>query len=412
MAPLGTLLLIFPLLGDGARIDVAAAVDAQTGAGVLPLLPDEPSTFATDSALVLLSGLRASSERTTWELSYRPRFVLQVPNPSETVRPLLLHQLLSTYQSNLTNRTSLQISALASAGEVTYLAQQQVFSPGTAPAAGERVPLALGTLSTNLSHSTSERNRVSLGLSSGYSAPLDSSEAAALVFPESFDAGAALSDAYRVTPQDQFEFTSRAQYFNISQFDLGLEQNIEISTWGGSVTWTHQASERTSVGITAGGAVAYSLLAQEVGFIPEGTLLHVTGWRADRTIFSSTLNGGVRGFLDRLAGTYNPQGFVAWNFNASIGRDWTTGMNAFASTSLAGQPVDPPQYETFGSLEQPTAYRISKNAQIRFGVRASVRSAYLWEEANEPLRPQPEAIGFVGFRYGLGTDQQEGAWLR
>lgn len=405
-------MLTFRLLGDSARIDVATAADIQTGAGVQPLVPDEPSSPASESILQLLYGLRASGEGTTLELSYRPRFVLQVPNPLEAVRPLVLHQLSLNYQSNLTERTSLQISALGNAGEVTYIAQQQVFAPGSAPATGGLVQLALGAVSGTLNHATSERNRISLGLSSGYSAPLGTSEASTLAFPESFDAAASLSDSYGITPRDQVALTARTQYFNILQFDLGAEQKVEISTFGGSVTWTRQMSPRTTWGLTSGGAFAYNVATNHMGFIPEATVLHTTSWRADRTTFSSNLSSGVRGFLDRLAGTYSPQGFLSWNLNATLGRDWTTGVNAFASTSLAAQAINPPQYETFGSFEQPTTYRLSENAQVRFGVRASIRSTHLWAETTSPLEPQPEAIGFVAFRYGLGTDPQSGSWLR
>ncbi len=412
MLSLGTILLVVPLLGDGTQIDVAAAVEAQTGAGVLPLLPDEPSTPALDSSLVFLSGMRTTSARTTFEISYRPRLVLQFPNLLDAVRPLLLHQVLLSYRSSLTERTAIETSIAGSAGEVSYIAQQQVFAPGSSPT--ELVPLVFGTVSSNLSHRTSRRNTVTAGLSSGYSAPLGSSEVDTAVFPESFDAAATLSDAYSLTQRDQLEVTGTSQYFQVTQYnpDVTLALDLELSTFGASVTWTHRLSERTSVGLTSGGALTYTLGTGEMGFIPEGTFLHDTNWRAGQTGYSSTFNAGVRGFLDRLAGTYSPQGFVSWSLGAKIGRLWTTGVSAFASTSLASEPVVPPQYESFGSLEQLTAFRVSQNAQLRFGVRSSVRGPHLRAEPAPSPTLQPEFLGFLGFRYGLGTDRQQGNWLK
>lgn len=412
------LAVALPILGSGVTTDVAVASDVRSGGGLAPNEANEAAEPQAEGAVTVSSGLRIQSRSSVFMVSYSPRLYVELPEALELGRPLLLHQVRSSYATNLSPRTQFDSTLDGGAGELSYSDLSQVFDPSAGVVQGRVIPLLYGDLTLSLNHRASRRHTLGVSSTTGYRGPLedaafegDDEFVSETPLPKSFNTSVTLSDAYAVTSRDGLRFSLRGGYLTSDEQSIA-ESNVprESMVLGSNVAWTRSLNAGSSFGLTTGVAFNYALDLERISMIPNLVATHTTRWRVGRQEWISMLSGGMNGFLDEVTATFRPQGFANWSLSGAIGRYWTTGVNLFGATSLDPEPQQPPQYESNVGLILPSTYRVSLNSILSFGVNGTIRGPHLLDTG--ALRAQGELTAYVGYRIHFGTDESQGSWLR
>jgi hypothetical protein len=415
-----TIAMALPLLGSGMVTDLGTSADVTGSGGLAPAEANQPAERMVNAALTLASGVRLRSRRTTFSIIYAPRWSLEYPEIQDLGRPLLLHELRSRYDSNLSPRTNLNLNLDGSAGEVSYGDLRRIFDPGTGTIQARVVPLFRASLNLGLSHHLNRIHTLGTSWLVGYRGPLDDpnpdgsgGEDGSEVedaFPTSYNVSGTVSDAIALSVRDQLTLNLRGGYLAGERTAaFGSSTPSELLAFGSDVGWSRTMSARSTMNLTAGAALSYSLDVHEVSLIPNLVFAHSTRWQIGRQVWTSSFTTGVNGFVDEVSATFRSQGMAGWSLNGEIGRDWSTGVEFHASTALDPDPIEPAQYESNISLALPTRYRVTLNSELSFGATAILRAPHIL--GTENLTSQGELTVYLGYRVHFGTSSEQGSWV-
>jgi hypothetical protein len=302
-------------------------------------------------------------------------------------------------------------------GEVSYGDLSRVFDPGTGAVRAEVVPLFFSTMNLGLSHDLSRRHTLNTTFVAGYRGPLDHRGEGGLdeaeldgSFPTSYNFSGSVGDAYALTSRDRLSFDLRGGYLGSNDRGDTIETpGSDSVVFGSTMDWSRIISPSSTFGLTAGGGVNYAMELDEYSFIPNLVLSYVTRGRVGSQVWSSSLSGGLNGFLDEVAATFRAQGFASWNLSGQIGRRWSAGMSIYGATALDPEPLVPAQYESSLAVTLPFAYRVTDNSVVNFGLTGSMNAPHLLNVGELPS--QGELTAYLGYRYHLGTGASRGSWL-
>lgn len=410
-----------PLLGGGVAHDVAAGAATTAGGGLIPVDVQSEAEPGVELTWTFLSGYRLKTERTTLLLSYTPQLYLRKPNVADVDRPLLLHLGDLSYSTAVSETTTWTTDLSGSIGEASYVTTQRVFDEGSGAVPVSVLKLATVSLSNGVQTKTSGRNALGVSLTTGYRTPIgdygqiesaDGTEIRNEPFPSSYDITLGFFDGYSVTRIDTVGVSVSGGYYGTETDDNGPTNPVAQDLAAGSlgVFWSRPLSERSSLRLESGLTGSRVIESKRFDASPTGSVSYTNTWSSDGVVWTNSLGGGVRGFFDPISITYRPQTFWQYSLFAGWNRKWDVGGSVFASTSLAGTPLEPSQFETYGTLEVPVRYTIAQGLQVQVGGRASVRAPHIEEFGEGDF--QTEVTGFVGIAGTLGTDRENGAWLR
>lgn len=396
------------LLGDASTVDVASGAEVIVRGGAMAVVPNEAAIPAMEYSLTTMSGIRVASVRTTFTLRYRPLTYYQIPNIADVQRPLYLHRLDGNYATSLSPRVSFEWSGDARAGDVTYASLARTFDGGTTAAAAARLPLLFLSTSATASYATGNRNTVSVGSNVSYRSVLNTlADSESAQIPETLNLGMTLSDTVVLTSRDQFEVAVGATY---SQVESIGQQQVGDAVFGTALAnWSHRHSERSDSTLTGGVGASRSVDGGPTSLFPLVSAAHINRFRWLGDAFTSSVAGGVRGFVDPILATIRPQAFLAWGLTGQHSRSFSTRAGLSAWTSLTRVPVEPAQYETNGSLDFAGIYALSPGLSFRAGVAWQGRAPHLAQMEALTIQSQPTV--FVALRGTLGTDGLQGSWL-
>lgn len=410
MTPL-LLALALPVLGDTAKVDVAGGAETVVRGGMMAVTSGRPSQPAVDFALTLLSGVRVRDEKSTFSLSYRPRYYYQIPNIAETKLPLFLHQLRGMYNAALGQRTTFAWSGQGSVGALNYSSLLQMFPDGTAAAATSFIPLATGNTTASLNHAFSRRAVSTLGVSAAYSS-LTGSARDTVAIPTTLNAGGRLGQTLQVTRRDRLGADVSASYVMRNPNLAGnTTSNLVTKNWIGSVSvnWARTLGTASSLGLLGGlGFSGFDGIVPRSIF-PTFSLSITDVERALGATWNWAASAGARGYYDPLLTTFRPQGFANVTLGGQLSQYLRSELTGTFWTTLSAQPIQPDQFETNAQVRMIFRYQFTRELGAHCGGEWTLRAGHL-SQFDQPL-VQHQAIGFLGVRYTLSNEAAQGNWL-
>ncbi|HXS16272.1 MAG TPA: hypothetical protein VN764_03735 [Polyangiaceae bacterium] len=408
----GILALSIPFVGSGTRLEVGAGAEGVTRGGTMAISPDEPSTPAVDFTLALLSGVRATSQRTTFILRYRPQYYYQIPNVAGSSLPLFLHRVDSSYITAPSRRTTVNLAASGSAGAISYTSLLQQFPQGTAAAATGFIPLATVGASATVAQRTSTTNTLSIGANSNFRTVLGSDVENSGVTP-SLGAGIVISDSLRLSLVHQVGASFTVNYIAsdlMGWADTQQSAVIQESLIGEVAgTWNMSFDRTSDLNLSLGAAVSAVNGPTPSSAFPTFNVAFTKRSRGLGSTWVSHLSGGVYGYLDPLLAVFRPQAATSLGIGGQHGRKLRSQLSYSLSTSLAPEALSPAQYETNGNLFLTIAYQVSEAASLSTGGAWQLRMGH-WSQLSTP-EGQNQVTVMFGFRYVLSTRAREASWL-
>lgn len=450
-------------------VEAAVGADGEVAAGRAPVALTGPEESALTFTVVPGAALRLRSTRDVLALSYTPRIFYRLPNQLSVDRPLVLHQVSLTEQSELSRRVGWSSAAQLSIGEVDYTASGAVFGQGTPAAAVAGAPggtagapagaaagapassvlrtsvadILRAEAQTGLNIDLSRRVRLSLDLAGEYTTQLGESTTVPVdmgapmmpgepppdltvtgpVVPESAQISTQASFSYEFSRYDHLAPALAVTYQWFPDTGIYLLLNPDVS-------WETQLSQRTTLGVSAG--FAYVITLESNPGVDDDNSIGGTGrfnlastvYRSRNVRVSSSLGASLDWYFDPLAGTSQPRAGVDVGTNIEIGRDWFINPNAAFYTTLregraavmgtdaegnmVGIEVFPDA--TMLRAELPFRYNISRAVSFSFGGRAILRGRALADEGFS-LTEQYEFWAFLGLTVRLATSHDDAGWL-
>jgi hypothetical protein len=423
MLTVSSLALLLPVLGSATSADAAVGLQVRDTAGLRPQGPNQKSSMSNFLILTPLGGVRLSSSRTSFVLRYRPQLTFQAPSPIDSFRPLYLHGLVLDYATSASPRLSLRFNITGTFGEISYATQSLILDPGSSTINTTEQRVVRGRGSAGLTYNTSARNSLSFSATGGYQKGISSPDLdPTQLVPESFDATLILGENYQISRRVGWTLTTSGtfvQRYQLVYRDIDPNDPTagqELDTVESQVT---SASVNTGVGINSGpnssvsvlggAAVSRTTSRPDVSVFPTLSVTHSTSYKMLKQIWTNSLQGGVRGFVDAANGSFRPLLNLSWGMSTTIYGSWGVGAQFFASTSLTAEPLVPPTYETTARLSLPFSYQINNQLNVNWGVTGATRRGHLLEI--NALVPQRELTGFIGIKWTAGTDSTRGSWL-
>ena len=404
MVTFGSLAWAVAVLGSGVATELASGSQLTARSGLMAVEANQRSTPSMEVGVDLLSGIRARSKRTSFDLRYHPRIYYQAPNVADRRLPLYVHQLSAGYQSSLTERTSLSLNANATAGEVSYASLLRSFAGGTAAQSAGIQPLFYYAATLSASHIMSRRHSFQGGVTSGYRVALGG-EAEQSQFPTAQDFGLHLSDQLVLSKTDSLSTVVGLSHV-IQEDDLPGRLNSSNANL--TASWAHALGQQSSVGASVGVGVNWTNRTDRVAVFPLASVNYGKVIRQVGVVWTTALRAGSDLFFDPILATFRPQALVSASLNGQHGRHANSEIGISLATSL-GPPVSPAQYETRGNLTVGGSVSNGRGISLHPGITWQLRAPHLSQP--DALVLQNELYGFISLRFTVGTDHQDGSWL-
>ncbi len=395
------------VVAQSAKVDLATGADMRVSAGQMAVSPDRRAVPAVDATLTLLNGVRVASKRYSFVLRYRPTYYYQLPNLTKSNWPLFLHQVDGSLGAALSRRTSFSWSGNARVGDINYSSLLRVLPSGTAASTSRLVPITSVGSSLTLAHRLSRTNSFSAGTTASYRTSTGSAPA----FPTVASATVQLSDQVVLGRSDSLSMGGSITHFHANRFESGgaAFAGRDYGAGGVQLTLSHRTSRSGSLGVTAGVSAAGIYGDVPFSIFPTAAANFSSEFKALDTRWSISGMGGLQGFQDPLLGTFRPQGFLGATLSANHTADLSSSASLSLTSSVAGEPIRPPQYESSGSASWRLSYQLSPLFTTYGGVAWRLRAPHWSQWSSLPL--QNEMTGFLGCRIRIGTGTSRGRWL-
>ena len=439
-------------------VEGAVGADGEVAAGRAPVALTGPEESALTFTVTPGVALRLRGASDTLALSYTPRIFYRLPNELDLNRPLVLHQVALTEQSEIGRRVNWASAAQLSIGELDYTASGAVFGQSTPAGAAPGAPAGAPASSvlrtsvadilraegqTGLKIDLSRRLSMSLDVSGEYTTPLGENTAVPIdtgapvppgepppeltvvgpAVPESAQISTAAGFSYDVSRYDHLGAAAEVTYQWFPDTGIYLSLNPEVS-------WQTQLSQRTTFDVSAGFAYVITLEANP-GFDDDNSIggtgsfnLSSVAHKSRNVRVSTSVGASLDWYFDPLAGTSQPRAGVDVGTNIEIGRDWfinpnaafyatiREGREAVMGTDAEGNPVGIAVYPdaTMLRAELPFSYNLSRAMSLSFGGRATLRGRALTDEGFS-MTEQYEFWAFLGLTVRFATGHEDPSWL-
>jgi hypothetical protein len=255
-------------------------------------------------------------------------------------------------------------------------------APTQAVTRAQRLNLFSAGASTGLTFQLTRLTQLDTGAYGSYSGPLGESQAG---FAEQYDLGFAPSVQHRITQRYTVSLDGLVNYQWFSTGTAYLLNQLQV---GQNYVFSRRTSGRAQAGVAfvhaletpAGQRTEDSV--SPVGLIGLGTVLY----QSPDAVLSSGQSVGVQWSFDPVLATSRARAVASWGLSLALPPDWTVELSSSLTTSAstdpqfaAGGDQSVALTETTATLSLPIGYRISDDAQLSFGGRASAAGPHLSE---------------------------------
>lgn len=361
------------------------AARAEVDAGVAPKAPQEPSGAAMIVDLRPATGARLATPRSTLDLAILPRFFLQVPNPSNQERPLILVRSDATHRYEVSHRLMWNSYLGVFVGEVNYTNTPLLFNSAIQRNVDQPVISAANIEGrSGFSWLTSPRTTLTLTGLGQFTAPL--TEASKLSLPQTTLIGFEIANGWQTTPDTRLSFPVRARRY----FVKGAADSITLETGvDHHLTLNERSAFDTSLGLAYGDSDG-----QDARFLPTGRIAY------ERIVYQTRAANVTNRITAQVTTAYDPtrsQVYPVGGVSAVVGGQVGTSFRPYAALdayttltnrSMTGTPADtvlPQDQRRIRSTDSrfsavaALGYRINQQWTVEVGTRVSTWAPNLRE---------------------------------
>jgi hypothetical protein len=347
-----------------------------------------------------------------FHLGYAPRLQLRVPNRLDINRPLLLHQMYTSYDVAFTRRWTMAAEAAGSVGEIDYTALGVALGPGQGELPADAVTqYAVGSTRVRFTGQLAPTHELSIYPFAGIRAPIGTSaeadEGLQRILPTQSNVGLGLRYAHQATAVDAVSVTTEPEA-------VDYDGQVTFVAVDSRVGWGRRLGLRTDLSLDGGVFGARTVRSEReperlgdsrVFPVGEATLtgrLHseATHW------VDGTITTGVFGFFDRVRDRVDPRAQAQFDITTVIPPRWTAGVSLAAFLPITEDPrllsdgTQSPD-EVVYRAQTPVGYLINDFTRFEFGTVFAIRTSHPNADPVEISRF--EMWFYVAMRFGMGT---------
>jgi hypothetical protein len=390
-------------------LQFVAAVGAEVAANETPIVSTAPSEAGrTETTVTTTLTPSAGWQGLRGRLSYNPRAFWRMAGATPTgAKPLLLHQLNSTYVPVLQDRTQFELRAVGTIGDVDTAAQQQVFANNeTAPLVEDLRVYSL-SLAPTLEHQFSPVWSLQLSLPATLQGPLgkQTTAAGAQSLPDTRSIGLVSSLARALS-------TTRSVQLGLSSQFAEFETTYAMSTT--LVAGARQVHSRTTTSTLSIGGGRVDVIARDASTdapisAEAGTNYFVAGnvgLNERHEHGDTSLRFVLDARVDPFSQALRPTASLVADSTLSLSESFEVSGSLGASTVTTFEALPSDPNETGLNVGAQVSWR--RNAlQLQGGLRGSLRGPNLDPEREEDfdLRERSASV-FIAAQWTLAGERR------
>lgn len=404
------LALLLAIDPRASKVDVSGGAAIEARVGSAPVTPGEPSVLSFLSILTPNADLRVTSRRGgIWLLGYSPRVQLRLPNRISLKRPLLLHQLYTGYDVDLTRRWALGVNLGGSVGELDYTGVTTFLGDNAQTPAVDVTQFAIASADVRFAVRMAPRHSIGFGPRGNYRAPISSNDGAngqAGAVPPQLTAEFPIIYTFDAAPRDGLDVTATPGV-------VDYDSEVTFFSTDGRLGWTRQMRPQLSGRLDAGvfgASVVRGGNTSKVFPVGAGTLNGRLYSRSSHWV-DGQLGVGVLGFFDRVTSRVDPRAQLTASITTVIPPRWSAGVTVAGFTAITSEPrvvgmsmTELP--ETLLRAQTPINYTINRFSSFEFGTVFSVRASHI--ASDNFAFSQFETWFYVAYRIAAGTARGRG----